>query len=66
MVVLSRAHNHIYYNKSKHIRSRHNTIRDLLKNGSISISYINSKEYIDDPMIEVPSKERKLSSHQGE
>ncbi|GJS27565.1 reverse transcriptase domain-containing protein [Tanacetum coccineum] len=47
-VALTRAKNHIYNGKSRHLRCRHNTIKDLLKNGIISIDYVKSKENIAD------------------
>ncbi|GJW52759.1 DNA polymerase zeta catalytic subunit-like protein [Tanacetum coccineum] len=39
IVALTRAKNHIYNGKSRHIRRHHNTIKDLLRNGFISIDY---------------------------
>ncbi|GKC60985.1 hypothetical protein Tco_1088583 [Tanacetum coccineum] len=50
MAALTRAKNHIYNGKSRHIRRRHNTIKDLLRNGIISIDYAKSKENIVDPL----------------
>jgi len=35
--VISRAQNFIYNGKSRHIRRRHNTVKQLLSNGIISI-----------------------------
>ncbi|GKB13137.1 DNA polymerase zeta catalytic subunit-like protein [Tanacetum coccineum] len=49
MATLTRAKNHIYNRKSRHIRRRHNTIKDLLRNGIISINYVKSKEYCHNP-----------------
>ncbi|KAJ9552550.1 LOW QUALITY PROTEIN: hypothetical protein OSB04_016595 [Centaurea solstitialis] len=50
MAALTRAKNQIYNDKSRHIRRRHKTIRDLLKNGIISINYVKSKENMVDPL----------------
>nr|GEW06263.1 pentatricopeptide repeat-containing protein At1g52620 [Tanacetum cinerariifolium] len=50
MATLTKAKNHIYNGKSIHIRRRHNTIKDLLRNGIISIDYVKSKENIVDPL----------------
>nr|GEU82394.1 putative reverse transcriptase domain-containing protein [Tanacetum cinerariifolium] len=47
---LTRAKNQIYNGKSRHIRRRHNTIKDLLRNRIISIDYVKSKENIVDPL----------------
>ncbi|GJR96163.1 retrovirus-related pol polyprotein from transposon TNT 1-94 [Tanacetum coccineum] len=50
MAALTRAKNQIYNGKSRHIRRRHKTIKDLLRNGIISIDYVKSKENIADPL----------------
>ncbi|GJS31234.1 hypothetical protein Tco_0491854 [Tanacetum coccineum] len=50
MAALTRAKNQINNGKSRHIRRRHNTIKDLLRNGIISIDYVKSKENIADPL----------------
>ena len=47
---IGRAHNVMYNGKSRHIRRRHNTIRQLLSSGIISIDYVRSKENIADPL----------------
>ena len=41
---IDRAQNDMYNGKSRHIRHRHNTVRQLLSNGIISIDYIKSKD----------------------
>ena len=38
------------YGKSRHIHQRHNTVRQLLLNGIISIDYKRSKNNITDPL----------------
>ncbi|GJZ26424.1 retrovirus-related pol polyprotein from transposon TNT 1-94 [Tanacetum coccineum] len=50
MAALIRAKNQIYNGKSRHIRRCHNTLKDLLRNGIISINYVKSKESIVDPL----------------
>ena len=60
-----RAQNHIYNGKSRHIRRRHKTIRDLLKNGIISITYVKSKENIADPLTKGLSREQVLFTSRG-
>nr|GEV89825.1 putative F-box protein At3g25750 [Tanacetum cinerariifolium] len=47
---LTRTKNHIYNSKSRNIRRRYNTIKDLLRNEIISIDYVKSKEKIADPL----------------
>ena len=48
--VIGRAQNDMYNGKSIHIRRRHNTVRQLLSNGIISIDYIKSKDNLADPL----------------
>jgi len=45
---ISRAQNFIYNGKSRHIHRRHNTIRQLLSNGVISIDFVSSKDNLAD------------------
>lgn len=40
----------MYNGKSRHIRRRHNTIKQLISNGIISINYVKSKENLADPL----------------
>ncbi|CAM8953940.1 unnamed protein product [Rhodiola kirilowii] len=47
---IGRAQNVMYNDKSRHIRQRHNTIRQLLSSGVISIDYVRSRENISDPL----------------
>ncbi|KAM1331756.1 hypothetical protein ACFX2H_043877 [Malus domestica] len=51
--------------KSRHIRQRHRTIRQLLKNGTISIDYIKSKENIVDPLTKGLSKDQVAFTSRG-
>lgn len=53
-----RAKNNVYNGKSRHIRRRHNSIRQLLSNGIISIDYVKSKENIADPLTKGLSREQ--------
>nr|GEW05610.1 RNA-directed DNA polymerase, eukaryota, nucleotide-binding alpha-beta plait domain protein [Tanacetum cinerariifolium] len=53
MAALTRAKIHIYNDKSRHIRRRHDTIKDMLRNGIISIDYVKSKENIVDDLKKV-------------
>ena len=47
---IGRAQNDMYNGKSRHIRRRHNTVRQLLSNGIISIDYIKSQDNLADPL----------------
>ncbi|GJV44456.1 retrovirus-related pol polyprotein from transposon TNT 1-94 [Tanacetum coccineum] len=46
---MGRAQSVMYNGKSRHIRRRHNSIRQLLSTGVISIDYVASKDNIADP-----------------
>ena len=41
---IDRAQRNMYNGKSRHIRRRHNSIRQLLSNGVVSIDYVKSKD----------------------
>jgi len=51
--VISRAQNVIYNGKSKH-----NTVKQLLSNGIISINFVSSKDNLADPLTKGLSGER--------
>ena len=55
----------MYNGKSRHIRRRHNTVRQLLSNGIISIDYIKSKDNIADPLTKGLNGERVNCSSRG-
>ena len=40
----------MYNGKSRHIRRRHNTIRQLLSSGIITIDYVKSSDNVSDPL----------------
>ncbi|GKA43538.1 auxin efflux carrier component 2 [Tanacetum coccineum] len=65
MDALTRAKNQIYNGKSRHIRRRHNTIKDLLRNGIISIDYVKSKENIADPLTKGLCREQVIFTSRG-
>ena len=44
--VIGRVQSNMYNSKSRHIRRRHNTIRQLLLTAIISIDYVKSKDNI--------------------
>ena len=44
------AKNAVYNGKSRHIKCWHNTIKQVLFSGVISINYVKSKENITDPL----------------
>jgi hypothetical protein len=65
MAAIHRAKNKIYNGKSRHIRRRHSTIRQLLSNGIISLDYIKSKENIADPLTKGLPKEQVVFTSRG-
>ena len=62
---IGRAQSHMYNGKSRHIRRRHNTMRQLLSSGIISIDFIKSKENIADPLTKSLSREQVNCSSRG-
>ena len=63
MAAQARAKSNIYNGKSRHIRRRHNTIKQLLSSGVISIQYIKSKENLADPLTKgLPREQVKFTS----
>ena len=62
---IGRAQNNMYNGKSKHIRRRHNTIRQLLSTGIISINYVKSKDNIADPLTKGLNRESVEKSSRG-
>ncbi|PHT82397.1 hypothetical protein T459_15412 [Capsicum annuum] len=47
----------MYNGKSRHIRWRHNTVRELLSSGIITIDYVKSKDNVLDPLTKGLSRE---------
>ena len=54
---ISRSQNSMYNGKSRHIRRRHNTIRQLLSTGVISLDFVKSKDNIVDSLIKGLNRE---------
>lgn len=46
---IARAESNLYNGKSRHIRRRHKTIRQLISTGVITIDYIKSADNLADP-----------------
>ena len=46
---IGRAQDHMYNGKSRHIRRRHKSVRELLANGVVSLDFVRSKDNIADP-----------------
>jgi hypothetical protein len=54
---IGRAQSHMYNGKSRHIRRRHNTIRQLLSTGIVTIDYVKSTDNIADPLTKGLNRE---------
>ena len=54
---IGRARNVMYNGKSRHIRRRHDTVRQLLSSGIITIDYVKSKYNIADPLTKGLTRE---------
>ena len=63
--VIGRAQNVMYNGKSRHIRRRHNTIRQLISTGVISVDYVKSKDNIADPLTKGLNRELVEKSLRG-
>ncbi|PHT48350.1 hypothetical protein CQW23_12558 [Capsicum baccatum] len=55
--VIDRAGSMMYNGKSRHIRRRHNTVRELLSSGIITVDYVKSKDNVSDPLTKGLSRE---------
>ena len=62
---IDRAQNDMYNGKSRHIRRRHDTVRQLLSNGIISIDYIKSKDNLADPLTKCLTREQVNCTSRG-
>ena len=62
---IGRAKSNMYNGKSRHIRRRHNTIRQLISTGVISIDYVRSKDNITDPLTKGLNREIVEKSSRG-
>ena len=62
---ISRAQSSMYNSKSRHIRRRHNTIRQLLSTRVIYVDYVKSKDNIADPLTKRLNKELVEKSSKG-
>jgi hypothetical protein len=62
---IGRAQSAMYNGKSRHIRRRHNTVRQLLSTGVITIDYVRSKDNIADPLTKGLNKEVVYTSSRG-
>ena len=62
---IGRARNVMYNDKSRHIRRRHDTVRQLLSNGIITIDYVKSKDNIVDSLTKGLTREMVAKTSRG-
>ena len=62
---IGKAQNIMYNGKSQHIRRRHNTVRQLILTGVISVYYVNSKDNIADSLTKGFNRELVEKSSRG-
>ena len=62
---IGRAQNSMYNGKSRHIRRRHNTIKQQLSTGVISVDFVKSKDNIADPLTKGLNRELVEKSSKG-
>ena len=62
---IGRAQSNMYNGKSRHIRRRYNTIKQLISTGVISIDYVRSKDNIADPLTKGLNRELVEKSLRG-
>ena len=62
---IGRARNVMYNGKSRHIRRRHDTVRQLLSSVIITIDYVKSKDNIADPLTKGLTREMIAKTSRG-
>ena len=62
---IGRVQNSMYNGKSRHIRHRHNTIRQPLSTGVFSLGYVKSKDKIMDSLTKGLNRELVEKSSRG-
>ena len=62
---IGRAGSVMYNGESRHIRRRHNTVRQLLSTGIITIDYVKSSDNVSDPLTKDQVREAVERSSKG-
>ena len=62
---ICKAQSQIYNGKYRHIRRGHNTIKQLLESGIISIDYVKLKDNLADPLTKGLSRDQVNCSSRG-
>ena len=63
--ILERAESAMYNGKSRHIRQRHNTVKQLHSSGIIIIDYVKSSDNVSDPLTKGIVREAVERSSKG-
>jgi len=58
-------HNSVYNRKRRHIRIRHNVVKQLLKHGVISLQYVRSDKNLPDPLTKGLTRRVMLATSRG-
>ena len=64
-VVIAITKNNDYNGKNRHIRLRHKIVKQLLKNGSISIDYVKSEVNLVDPLTKPLGRKQIIETSRG-
>ncbi|XP_077222219.1 uncharacterized protein LOC143856067 [Tasmannia lanceolata] len=55
---IGRVHNKYYNGKSRQIRRKHSSVRELISNGSVTIDFVRSGDNLADPLTKALSREK--------
>ena len=62
---IGRAGSIMYNGKSRHIKRRHNSVRQLLSSGIFTVDYVKSKDNVSDPLTKGLNREGVEKSSTG-
>ncbi|KAK8557125.1 hypothetical protein V6N13_035229 [Hibiscus sabdariffa] len=62
---IARAQNCMYNGKSRHMRHRHNTVKQLISNGVISVDYVKSKDNVAHPLTKGLNRDQVEKTSKG-
>ena len=62
---IAMAKNKTYNGKNRHIQLRHNVVKQLLKNETISIDYVKSKGNLVNPLTKTPREKYDIRNIEG-
>ena len=62
---ISRVQNRYYKGKSRHIRRKHNTVRQYLSTGVVRVDYVQSSRNLADPLMKGLEREKVWGTSKG-